>query len=381
MEYQKLLNAFSDPDFQKEINQYRHDIELELVEFIEWLLTILKSSQKIFRSPESRIKSKAGFAEKINRKDYINKWAIDSDMRKIQDEILIKLPDLIGFRLTCFFMDDEEVIYNKLKEYSDSGKFQNIILNFDERTEQKNGHKIYKVSGSYKEKVSFELQIKSVVHNIWGEVEHKTIYKRSQYAVDLEQRQTITEEIFNILKASDQQLLSLFIHQYDEEKLVCGLFAEQTRHKVEQASNTEYLAGHYKSFFDIFLKTGQKDIWNYVSCTLVGKQYERKKIKVEDDKEKILEFAKEIKTEFLEYYLKIQYVIAQELYIFADFDMFILYLAKIVMDYLPMDEEQDYIEDDVFVVEEEDRDLDTGYNEEILKLLKDKLPDALKERK
>ena len=168
--HQQLVNAFSNEAFQKEINQYRHDIEQELGKFIEWLLTQLESSQLIFRSPESRIKSKAGFSDKISRKDYIHNWQIDGNERNIQNEILEKLPDLIGFRITCFFMKDEEIIYEKLKLYYTENKFQCIHLNFDEKTTQKNGHKIYKVSGHYQDKVSFELQIKSAVHNIWGEV-------------------------------------------------------------------------------------------------------------------------------------------------------------------------------------------------------------------
>lgn len=387
---QKLIDAFSDPKFQEDINRYRFDIEKQLVKFIDWLLGKLKPSQKIFRSPESRIKSIAGFTEKIKRKDYIHKWSDSGKTIEIQDEILAQLPDLIGFRLTCFFMDDEEVIYNKLREYYEEGKFENTALNFNEGTKQQNGHKIYKVTGKYKvqkeksKEVSFEVQIKSVVHNIWGEVEHKTIYKRSQYAVDLEQRKTITEEIFNILKASDQQLLVLFTNRYTQQDLVCGLFAEQTRKEIEAICNTEYLAGHYKSFFDIFLWSGKNDIWNYVSSTLVEKKYEKRKIEISDENSKISELAEEIKNIFVEYYLQIQYNIAQKLYAFADYDTFVLYLAQTVMrKHLPPDEDQELIEDDVFS-EEEDKDsfgIELDYKEQIMNLLKEKLPNALKERK
>ena len=58
--YQKLITAFSDSDFQSEINQYRYAIEQELGKFIEWLLTELDPQKMIFRSPESRIKSRSG---------------------------------------------------------------------------------------------------------------------------------------------------------------------------------------------------------------------------------------------------------------------------------------------------------------------------------
>lgn len=373
---QKLIDAFSDTGFQEKINQYRYEIEQELVKFIEWLLTALEPRQKIFHSPESRIKSKAGFAEKISRKDYVHKWTVDADRSAIQEEILAKLPDLIGFRITCFFMDDEEVIYNRLKEYYAQGKLNDIRLDFDEGTKQKNGHMIFKVSGLYQNRVSFELQIKAMVHNIWGEVEHKTIYKGTQYTMDLEQRRTITEEIFHVLKASDQQLLSLFTHQYTVQDLVCGLFAEQTRQNVAKASGTEYLAGHYKSFFDIFLRTAGSDICSYVSSALVKQPFKKRQIGTEEIDGKTRELAGEIKAAFLEYYLQIQYIIAQELYDFKDFDRFLLYMADILYSCLSEDEDSEMIDGDAFFEEEEAEDLEGGQHNLLLDLLKDKLPDA-----
>ena len=384
--YQNLLKAFSDPNFQSEINQYRYAIEQELGKFIEWLLTELDPRQMIFRSPESRIKSRPGFAEKISRKDYIHKWEIHGDLRSIQNEILARLPDLIGFRITCFFMEEEKIIYQKLKTYYETGRFSEIDLDFTEGTTQKNGHKIYKVSGVYQKKVCFELQIKSAVHNIWGEVEHKTIYKGSQYAVDLKQRQTITGEIFNILKASDQQLLSLFTHQYTEQDLVCGLFAEKTRQNVLQACGTEYLAGHYKSFFDLFLSTSQEDILNYVSASLSKAPYRKRPVKIQENVPQLTELAFHIKETFLEYYLQVQYNIAQELYLFEDYDQFILYLASTIISFYLVKDEDDpeWLEEDAFS-EPDDMDTDGGSDQEkmemLLNLLKDKLPDALKEGK
>lgn len=383
--HEKLISAFSDSDFQSEINQYRYAIEQELRKFIEWLLTELDSQQMIFRSPESRIKSKAGFAEKISRKDYIHKWDISENVRNLQDEILTKLSDLIGFRITCFFMEDEKNIYNKLKSYYNAGRLQDICLNFEEGTTQKNGHKIYKVSGLYQKKVSFELQIKSAVHNIWGEVEHKTIYKGSQYAIDLKQRQTVTREVFNILRASDQQLLSLFTHQYTEQDLICGLFAEKTRQKIIKATGTEYLAGHYKSFFDIFWLTERNHILDYVVASLSKTLYDRHPVKVLDVDPKLTELAQNIKDSFLEYYLQVQYNIAQELYSFHDYDEFILYLASVIKAYLPAEQDDsETLENDAFSDSEEFGDSSESDREELtlfLNLLKDKLPDAVKEGK
>lgn len=45
--YRKLIEAFEDEDFQKRINQYRHDIELQLNGFIEWLYRMAYRSADI----------------------------------------------------------------------------------------------------------------------------------------------------------------------------------------------------------------------------------------------------------------------------------------------------------------------------------------------
>lgn len=380
---QRLIAAFADEDFQMEIHQYRAGIELELMKFMEWLQGELKPSQKIFHSPESRIKSKTSFDEKISRKDYIHKWDLSGDTRSIQDEILRGLPDLIGFRITCYFMDDEEDIYRSLEKYCALERFQHIQLNFEEGTQQQNGHKIYKVSGHYQEKVSFELQIKAMVHNVWGEVEHRTIYKGRQYAVDSSRQRTVTEEIFSILKASDKQLLALFTHEYTEEDLIFGLFAEQTRRQIADTANTDYLAVHYKGFFEIFSSACRKDILNFVSDTLVGRPYKKTRVVIEAPDRNAAALASGIKEEFVEYYLQVQYSIVQELYIFADYDEFILYLAETLLEKsrLPEDEEEPFIANDAFSDEEDSEEQAENKTELLLTLLADKLPGARKGRK
>lgn len=379
--YQKMVKAFQDVSFQKKISQYRYEIEVQLKSFIEWLDAALKPSQKIFHSPESRIKSKMSFEEKIYRKDYINKWSLSGNNKDIQNEILHGLPDLIGFRITCFFMDDEEVIYQKLKEYYDDlKKFSDIVLDFSEGTVQKNGKRIYKVSGKYKKEVSFELQIKAATHNVWGEVEHKTIYKGRQFSINLQERQTITEGIFNILQASDQQLLALFKNSYTQKDLVCGLFAEQTKDKVKSTAKTDYLAGHYTSFFSIFLSAVENDIYQYVAAVLSNKTMHYKKhipdLGVSNDTDK--KIVQRIKDVFLQYYLDVQYCIAQELYDFRDFDEFLLFMVKTIGTRFMQDENEDAIEEDVFAESDSSEVKNEEYDKLILNVLEVKLPDARK---
>ena len=378
--YQKLMDAFEEKAFQTSINQYRLDIELQLNGFIEWLSTKLTSDQKIFHSPESRIKSKLSFAEKLYRKDYINKWKLDGDKKSLQLEILKKLPDLIGFRITCYFMDDEEVIYKKLKEYYDSKRFSDIILDFSEGTTQKNGKPIYKVSGRYQDAVSFELQIKAATHNVWGEVEHRTIYKGRQYSINHQERQTITGEIFNILKASDQQLLALFKSRYTQKDLVCALFAELTGDQVKRDAKTELLAGHYQSFFDIFLPESKVDIWAYVSAALSNgaTKYEKKTLQLDTATDVELEIIRDIKSAFLEHYLKVQHYIAQELYTFKNYDAFLLYMIKNIERCFSIEVDEESIEDDMFAEDEGGISLSETPRELVLNVLNERLPEAIK---
>lgn len=378
--YQKLMDAFEDRTFQTSISKYRLDIELQLNGFIEWLSSRLTPDQKIFHSPESRIKSKFSFAEKLYRKDYINKWKLDGNKESVQEEILKNLPDLIGFRITCYFMDDEEVIYKKLKEYYDSGEFSDIFLDFSEGTIQKNGKPIYKVSGRYQNTVSFELQIKAATHNVWGEVEHRTIYKGRQYSINHQERQTITGEIFTILKASDQQLLALFKSRYTQKDLVCALFAELTGDQVKRDAKTELLAGHYRSFFDIFLPESKVDIWAYVSAALSNgtTKYEKKALQLDTATDVELEIIRDIKSAFLEHYLKVQHCIAQELYTFKDYDEFLLYMIKNIERCFSIEVDEESIEDDMFAEDEGAISLNETPRELILNVLSERLPEAIK---
>lgn len=379
--HKKLVEAFENPDFQKKVNQYRYDIELELNKFIRWLKGELDSNQKIFYSPESRIKSTVSFEEKIYRKNYINKWSLDGDEKQTQDEILKKLPDLIGFRITCYFMDDEEVIYKKLQQYTNESRFKDIYLDFSENTRQKNGKLIFKVSGKFQNTVSFEIQIKAATHNVWGEVEHRAIYKGRQFSINQYEKKVITDEIYNVLRASDQQLLALFKNNYTQENLICALFAEQTRKTVKNVANTDYLAAHYTSFFNIFLSETKDFIQQYVAAKLSNGHltYTKKTLVLKEAEDKDFAAVELIKSTFIEYYLRVQFCIAQELYEFESYEQFLLYMEQVITKPFHMDTDEDYIEGDVFAELPEDKPSYDDYSSTIISVLIEKLPASAKE--
>lgn len=352
----QLIDAFKDHEFEDDLKDVRLSIEKSLKEFITYLKTRLNEEQKIYENIESRIKSIESFQEKINRKDYIRIWSISDDKKSNQETIATHLPDLLGFRINCFFWQDEKVIYDILKEYYDQGNFHDTILNFSENTKQQNGHNIYKLSGIYNKQYCFEIQIKSIMHNIWGEVEHKTIYKNRNYDVDIKNKKHITEEIFNILQASDRQLVSLFKNNNDEKQLIYALFFEKTKNMVAEKSGTEILARHYDGFFQIFANLDNyKHIKQYVAYSLLDKEFPKLSVALTDFSEKVKVLKEQICSEFLEYNLKCLFYIYELIYDISSYGQFLLLLSKYIIDNYQFEEiydESDAFGDSVETVED-----------------------------
>ena len=110
-------------EFRENISKIRFEIEDILKKFVAHLEENLHLNQRIFKNIESRIKEDDSFIEKIKRKNYINEWPIGREKSNIQDTICRNLPDLIGYRINCFFSDDEKKIYDELKKLIKSRYF------------------------------------------------------------------------------------------------------------------------------------------------------------------------------------------------------------------------------------------------------------------
>lgn len=156
-------------------------LETVRVEIEEYFNKILKGSCEGFTNINSRVKSSGSLKEKVLRNDYYRRELTPQDM-------LDNLSDLIGLRLECRFIKDEEEIYKILKAHfkllnSNDSKIS-IDITSDQPQNQKNGFEIYRIDGIWKvnnKKIPFEVQIKSLVNIFWGEIEHKIIYKNSSY--------------------------------------------------------------------------------------------------------------------------------------------------------------------------------------------------------
>lgn len=323
---QFLEEAYSDPCFQTKIQKTRLEIEQDLRKFIKNLNEQKAIGLKIFENLESRVKSKTSFCEKIKRKDYINLWKVPTDKSMAQDYIAKNLPDLIGFRINCFFYKDEEIIFNEMKKYYEDNNFgSDYSIDFHENREQENGHIIYKVSGCYKE-INFEIQVKCSVHNIWGEVEHSRIYKSEHYDPKIESKKKITEEVFSILKSSDRQLMTIFEEKYSVDDLIKSLFYQYTYNEVFLNENISILSKHYQNFFGIFKDTEHMErIKKYVSAYLIGESYSKPKL---DFNRANSMSSEEFLDIYIEFEIKIVYRIASLLYDWSDLYEFVYYLIN-----------------------------------------------------
>lgn len=181
----------------------------------------LDNFQKI--NIESRLKSEGSLREKIIRKNY-------TSIFENPEELFAKIPDLLGIRIISFLNHEEKIVdlklrelfrdvsastgyTNQLKAEHDKNKNAVIKINFkDEPDIQKNGNPIYKYELRYEledepeEFFNFEIQNKSLVHNFWGEIEHKLIYKNYDVVVDQNFISGLMLTINKSLSAIDSQL-------------------------------------------------------------------------------------------------------------------------------------------------------------------------------
>ena len=259
-----------------------------LKKIIEEGISHIKAEKKVellLDEASSRVKGIKSFKEKIARKNYLNDWGLNdnSSPDECKNTVRKKLSDLIDIRINCFFKDDEKIIYKGIIEYLRRNPYLQLPPNPpEEGEEQKNGNVIYKLSCIYKNddaslKYPFELQIKSFVHNLWGEVEHEIGYKAEKYDYNFLSKKEQLECIFSSLKASDSQLRSLYKVSYTEPDLINSLFFIYTNSHVISSLNEKNPTYLYCIFFRFF-KRFDPLIKKYVACIMSGGTAPNKKV-------------------------------------------------------------------------------------------------------
>lgn len=192
----------------------------EIEAFFENLLI---ESEKEYLNINSRVKTAKSLKEKMIRNQYYQKY-------ENVDALFKNITDIIGIRIECRFIEDETDLYRFLKrKFSEKSKFDarlfcteeqtTIYLNLKDRQpqDQKNGMKMYRLDGHYRDneiRINFELQIKSLVNVFWGEIEHKIIYKNTNYVLGDQFYKDIMKSIMTSLSTIDQQLL-LISNQFE----------------------------------------------------------------------------------------------------------------------------------------------------------------------
>ena len=340
-----------------------------LSKYVDEFLSSNQSSKII--GIQNRIKSKDSFLEKLVRSNYINTWEYCDNVDENTKTLCSKLPDFIGFRLNTLFHSDEiEFAKILIKFLSEK---ENINIPPDQQNpnkEQANGHSIKKFQGHISLKdfqIGFEFQIKSSIHNLWGEVEHKSIYKPSTFDFRIEEKKKSVENIWNTLSSSDKQLSLLNKEKYSKSALLQQLFSLYVSELIEITSiNSHYL---FTLFFNIFIGKNEINLLEKILSDIFLNKKISQKIKYEitvPDKttittqlEKIFElilYEKEL--EQLNNLLRFCFEIPEQMSISN------ILISKIISEYIPMEDEEEDI-DILGFDEDEEEDVDIlGFDED-----------------
>lgn len=344
--YQALMEAFSDPTFRDELEDVKNKLKVWLGEWMKGMPPLDNRIGNVF-SIESRVKGVHTFEEKLYRKNYIQTWDVFTDKRDNQTYIKRELTDLIGLRVNCHFVAYESVIYDYLSSSSDDQKPKGFEFNFDENTTQKNGNKIYKFSGVYNNTYHFEVQIKSIIHNVWGEVEHKTVYKNPVFDGYIEKKRQISSTLHDTMMASDKELFTLFNMKETKTQLIQSLFFCETCEQVAELCKTNVLGVHYNSYFLAF--PNLDDIKRFIVCKLSETAFEKTPVKVESN-EFFDALKEQVKIVFPKFYLICLFSIDSILHEQRSYDDFLVYflqhIIKVEKDDFDQEMENDFEDDD-----------------------------------
>ena len=220
----------------------------------------------------SRVKGKDSLREKIIR----NRLYITYPCAK---DILSNLSDLIGLTIECRFIEEEAEILAELRRRftieDGSGFYANeenknlfLEINGEQPQRQKNGLAIYRVDGYYLlngEKIRFELQIKSLVHMFWSEIEHKLVYKNSNFYVYDNFMKNILGTIMANLTILDKQLRIVYKQMNDMSRNHSGMSEHDFENVIIKAINDLFLTKMHDSIgFTMNIKNTSTILGHYL---------------------------------------------------------------------------------------------------------------------
>lgn len=261
---------------------FYHEAEQELRTIIR---ALFRDDREYLVDLNSRVKSKESLREKIIRNRFYKECTQ-------AQEILDQLSDLIGVTIECRFIEEEyktlNVLRQKLNQPDGQGyyicdEFPSFHLDVASHQPQvqKNGFAIYRMDGHYEkdgQTINFELQIKALVHSFWGDIEHKLVYKNTNYYVFDEFMKDLLASINANLTITDRQLSIVYKQIHDMSLTDAGLNEDSFEKQITKAindlfaqkmleslgftlniKNTSTVLGHYIYIKDIHYDGGNND--------------------------------------------------------------------------------------------------------------------------
>ena len=185
---------------------------------------IIDSNENSVVSLHTRIKSRESLREKLLR----NKFYLHFDD---PHDALMYLSDIVGITIECRFIRNEAELYRRLfihfpvsgTGFCRSADNPNIYLNMHmpQPQTQRNGFTIYRIDGYYlfnEQRINFELQIKSLVHRFWSEIEHEVVYKNPDFVVYDRFMKNMLGAVRDNLDVVDRQLEIIYTEISNESR-------------------------------------------------------------------------------------------------------------------------------------------------------------------
>ncbi|WP_462355271.1 hypothetical protein, partial [Fusobacterium ulcerans] len=190
--------------------------------------------------------------EKLIRKESIFELA-NKESGEIKEELL-KMDDLIGIRILGDLKCDLENIIKAIKDNYNILNEKNIKITnlecLDKPELMKNGKEIYKLKCQYikiksNQVFKFELQLKSKIDSIWGDMEHLFFYKNYDFYYDKEKNKKFMNNIGKLLEETEH-LIEIIRNSNEENKI--DIEALNFKIKISELLS-EKLSEHFKSDF------------------------------------------------------------------------------------------------------------------------------------
>lgn len=177
----------------------------------------LKYFSLIFRVKEPESLKEKFYRGNLLQEDFKNMSFVSGpDVIRQRDNVKLvfkKCDDLIGVKILTDLNEDCKKVISILRNNEECLKKQGIILDKNDLAAQpvpmKNGLDIYKIKGIFNSSYCFELQIKSKIQSVWGDMEHSIFYKDYFISPIRDNTQATMNHIGKMLYQIDEFLLSV----------------------------------------------------------------------------------------------------------------------------------------------------------------------------